>query len=522
MRDFRQTQREALPSPVKGEVFRLQSSGNSPEIETLIHWDSPIGFWRGGLTISNRDQELRGVWRGELSLDRGSAAVLEFTVDTGWNVESVECSPANYVRDWTKIEQDAGHTIYRLTLAKPLDSRESLKLTWTANAQTTYGGSVLSGNRLDFVVPRDFVREYAYVGFQLGDEWDISFPGGEEPRRVDPREVPIFDSEISQNSPQIKMYSWQGAAKGWQVRCERKHVEPTAKIETCLLDRSEETRELYLIRLASTAIPARVLHTHFSIEHNESPRWTLQDDLGSRELSARRIPKSGHRNFGFAESGECWEVALPELKAGETTLRCERRIDGETSEVIPSLLTLSSSIKQRGLLRFFTDRDFRPLVIPGRLRGLQREPYVDHDLGVELAAWEYAGQETIELDDVTVPRMVRDDQRGATARPVLWRGVLESVCQAETDVRHVLNLYIENPGVRRWSFRLSPGMRLASLELNAEPLIRHVDPRDATRILIELDPTVRFAVLRIEWTAPAGSSVSRLRLTSNGRSSKKP
>ncbi len=217
-RDCRVTQSEKLTTPLQGDALKLQTTGKSPDVQLLTRWQKPRGTWRSALTINNQDREPRGVWCGELLLDEGHTNLIQFSVDSSWIIESVECEPAALVRSWQRIERVTGRTLYRLHLKRDLEPREALRLTFRARTPNRASVVRIEPDQFDLVVPLEFERERSYISVALGDEYETEFLGTGEPRRLDPRDLPPGDLALLTSAARGKLYRWPGVAQGWGLR----------------------------------------------------------------------------------------------------------------------------------------------------------------------------------------------------------------------------------------------------------------------------------------------------------------
>jgi hypothetical protein len=214
-RDCRVMQTERLSMTLQGEALNLQTTGRNPDVQVLIRWQKPRGTWRSVLTISNQDREPRGLWCGDLVLDEGHTNLIQFSVDSSWIIESVECEPAALVRNWQRIERVTGRTLYRLHLKRDLQPREPLRLTFRARTPNRASVVRIEPDQFDMVVPLEFERERSYVAVSLGDEYETEFLGSGEPRRIDPRDLPPGDLALLTSAARAKVYRWPGVAAGW-------------------------------------------------------------------------------------------------------------------------------------------------------------------------------------------------------------------------------------------------------------------------------------------------------------------
>ncbi len=354
-RDCRVTQAERLTMPLLGEALNLQTTGKSPDVQLLTRWQKPRGTWRSVLTINNQEREPRGIWCGELTLDQGHTNLIQFSVDSSWIVESVECEPAALVQNWQRIERVTGRTLYRLHLKRDLQPREALRLTFRARTPNRASVVRIEPDQFDLVVPLEFERERSYIAVALGDEYETEFLGAGEPRRIDPRDLPPGDLALLMSAARGKLYRWPGVTAGWGLRLMPRPPRVKALLETKLALTDEGAIESYRIQCQNAVQQNGKLTLNFAQASSESVQWSLES---TRELlPAKRVNLDVDSLPPNTAAGEQWEIDLPE-KPGEDFVIVGQRKLPFVPNYKPALLTLANIQDQAGTLRFFSSASF--------------------------------------------------------------------------------------------------------------------------------------------------------------------
>lgn len=492
-RDCRVTQSEKLTSPLQGDALKLQTTGKSPDVQLLTRWQKPRGMWRSALTINNQDREPRGVWCGELVLDEGHANLIQFSVDSSWIVESVECEPAALVRSWQRIERVTGRTLYRLHLKRDLEPREALRLTFRARTPNRASVVRIEPEQFDLVVPLEFERERSYISVALGDEYETEFLGSGEPRRIDPRDLPPGDLALLTSPARGKIYRWPGVAPGWGLRLMPRPPRVKARLETKVELTDDGALESYRIHCQHAVQQHGKLTLSFSRSQNEIVQWKLES---SREpLPAKRMSADLEPQKNTATPHEQWEIDLPE-KLGEEYILVGQRKLAFDKEYQPALLTLPHIQDQSGTLRFFSSAQDAPVVEMGNL-ALVPLPEEIETVSGELARWSYAAA-TNDEEPLRAPILKRGTANPA-ARVMIWSATLETLIQPENTANQQLTLLLENAGQERWSFEMPAGSSGLAVFLNERLVTPRTSHDKPQWVQLELDPRQRYVQLRLNW-----------------------
>lgn len=506
-RDCRVTQTEKLTMPLQGEALNLQTTGRSPDVQLLTRWQKPRGTWRSVLTINNQDREPHGIWCGELVLDEGHVNLIQFSVDSSWIVESVECEPAALVRSWQRIERVTGRTLYRLHLKRDLQPREALRLTFRARTPNRASVVRIEPDQFDLVVPLEFERERSYISVALGDEYETEFLGTGEPRRIDPRDLPPGDLALLTNAARGRLYRWPGVAAGWGLRLMPRPPRVKARLETKLELTNDGVLESYRIHCQNAIQQNGKLTLNFSHAQNEIVQWSLEstrEPLPAKRITAIDPPR------GNAAAREQWEVDLPE-KPGEDFVLVGQRKRGFANDYQPALLTLANIQDQSGTLRFFSSADHAPSVEMGNLPLVPLPEEIDTVSG-ELARWSYSVPAN-EDEQVSVPALKRSTAANPAAKVVIWSATLETLLQPESAANQQLTLLLENAGHDRWSFELPAGASGLAVFVNEQLVIPRTSPDKPQQIQLELDPRQRYLQIRLNWRSEREQHAWRISAT---------
>jgi hypothetical protein len=500
-RECRVTQSEKLTTPLQGDALKLQTTGKSPDVQLLTRWQKPRGTWRSALTINNQDREPRGVWCGEVVLDEGHANLIQFSVDSSWIVESVECEPAALVRSWQRIERVTGRTLYRLHLKRDLQPREALRLTFRARTPNRASVVRIEPEQFDLVVPLEFERERSYISVALGDEYETEFLGTGEPRRLDPRDLPPGDLALLTSAARGKLYRWSGVASGWGLRLMPRPARVKARLETKLELTDEGAIESYRIHCQNAVQQNGKLTLNFSRAQNEIVQWTLEatrEPLSAKRVITELVPQLNTELDPQKKTSlrEQWDVDLPD-KPGEDFVLVGQRKLAFDKEYQPALLSLSNIQDQSGTLRFFSSADNAPAVEMGNL-ALVPLPEEIETVSGELARWSYAVPANDD-DQARAPVLKRGSAANPAARVVIWSATLETLIQPENAANQQLTLLLENAGQDRWSFELPAGTSGLAVFLNERLVIPRTSHDQPRLVQLELDPRQRHVQLRLNW-----------------------
>lgn len=493
-RDCHVTQSEKLTGALQGDAFKLQTTGKSPDVQLLTRWQKPRGTWRSALTISNQDREPRGIWCGELVLDEGHVNSIEFSVDSSWIVESVECEPASLVRSWQRIERVTGRTLYRLHLQRDLQPREALRLTFRARTPNRASVVRIEPEQFELVVPQEFERERSYVSVSLGDEYETEFLGSGEPRRLDPRDLPPGDLALLASPARGKVYRWAGTSPGWGLRLMPRPPRAKALLETKLELTDHGAIESYRIHCQNAQQLSGKLLVNLSRAQNEAVQWSFESTRES--LLAKRNIAELDPQKPAAEARELWEVDLPDKLGEEYVIVGQRKLALDAA-YRPALLTLSNIQDQAGTLRFFSSATLAPSVEMGNLALVPLPDELDTVSG-EMARWSYTAPTSGE-EQFQTPTLKRGTAANPAAGLVIWSAKLDTLIQPENAAVQELTLLLENSGQRRWSFELPAGATELAVFFDEQLTLPRTSPDKPQQIQLELDPHQRYVRVRLNW-----------------------
>lgn len=466
---------------------------------------------RGQLLLGNSAPRLESqlTWR----LHRGRLHGLDVDLPPAWVPERVHVAGIDEPLDWHPETRADGTVRVHVTPPSGDFMRNALVLNLAATA-------AIAGGRGPIMLPR--VRP---VGARVVDErWLAWTESGVTLQPVMARGLAWIDPALvigpTAERPEApgglrEALAWHWIADEGEARVERGRVrsDPTGKIHlhatvdrdrlglewTIAVDVGERRVRSVVLGLAEPIAGAR--------------RWRFTDASSGLPLSRRTLEAARRPALGLPESGEAWELVLPDARTGPITIRARlelpwsgsgripllvlpERFQGQNVVVVDVARNLQSTVESAGLVRL------DPLVAAEAVgfdeSNTEREtaeprlPLARRRRAHAFAYTQPGGR--LELRTETLER--------ARAEGVIDRALLTSFINVGGPSRHRLSLRVAVAEARSLELTMPTGATLIRLRRDGQPVVSTGNGRSLSLPLAPSAPARPFCTLTIDYLTP--------------------
>ncbi|WP_406695457.1 hypothetical protein V5E97_30995 [Singulisphaera sp. Ch08] len=434
---------------------------------------------RGQLLLGNSSPQLEAqlTWR----VHRGHLLALDVDLPPAWVPERVQVVGIDEPLAWHPRTLLEGGVRVHITPPSGDFTRSSLVLNLTASA-------AIAGGRGPITLPR--VRP---VGVQVVDErWLAWTESGVtlHPAKatglawIDPSLVigPSSDRAVTPAGLREAL-AWRWIADQAEARVNRERVqeEPRASIQMLASIDRDRLRLDWRISVDAGEEPLRSIPLVLPDPIKGAGNWRFTNEVTSAELSRKPIDPARRAELGLPETGQAWELLLPDSPSGPVVVRSRLEVPWKGRGRLP-LLVMPDRFRSRHFAIVDVARHLQASVESSGLQDL--EPAVAEE-AIRLGS-RFEGRDNLKVPIDPVPRrrayafsytkpggrleIQTEALEPASSPGVIDQSILTTFVDPQGPLRHQLTLRVTIADARTLDLTLPPGSTLVRVKRDGQPV----------------------------------------------------
>lgn len=491
---FRQTKRETLLAPRKGEAIALSALSANGAIDVEVAPAEERLQLNSATTIDLQANQALARYVAEVSSLRGEQARLVAHISPDWFIESVNSVPSGAITDWERGEGNANRLI--LHLAKTIEPDQPLRILVEAQRRRAPLGDTLGYDDLRLLTFEGVTAARRLVLMRTTPPFRLDLEQAESVVRLDPATVIQADRELLGSDPRGLLFALDENAEDLQLRLLAEAPQITANHDVHARLDNDALTETYSIRCVPDSQEIDRLTIALSMNRQSSLRWSLTggraDDLVARRLSAEETSRT--RSI---QSGETWEIVFKRAQSEPFELTATRSTPPAQAKGI-SVSSIPEAASQRGRLMVESLADRVPQLHHHGFRSLPSPPAQPGRLQSVLGTFEYDPRDPEIFGGSSNFALTLPDTKAKPPAAWIWSCQLNSSFAPGGRIAHHARLHLETTGQRELRIRFPP--------IEGPPLIR-VDGEEGSarfdensgQAVVTLSSGRRFSTIELEW-----------------------
>lgn len=444
----------------------------------------------GGLVLRHEATQLSATLSLDLSVDSGERFVVEGITNENWIIDSVDTTPQDLLEERQFVPLESRRFALRLRLARPITSKEKIRLVLRAHRPLLAEGEGISAPSLRLVDLQGTREEQYVVALRVADNSrEFQLSGDLDLCRIDPESAAPEELSLLDSSAAGMLFRLDRQAEGNRVFLAPSAPRFTAAIETSAVVQRSKVENLSIARIVPTSASLVRLYVRASGPIAAGMRWRLVGEGNLAIASQTLLPAQSSLTAGVQRES-VWELILNRPTSQPITLEAAWETVPSPSESLP-FFSFPEAASQIGTVRVETGPGVQmrletagvkpvpaPLPSAGRyssIRGVFR--------------YEPGRQATVRLLAVT----------SADALTMAWanRCLLESRYSSDGNSTHEITWHLENHGLDQFPFSLPAGVRLLQVSVDGQDMqLPSIDLKTQQHI-IPLPDRRRYPVLSL-------------------------
>ncbi len=497
LKDCRQLSRQQSTSPAV-ETIEIECLSNSYQAEVELSAGIDQLRYNSASIIDAHPNEARIRYVCDITCDDGERFQLAAEISPEWIIDSVNSSPSDMLTDWEVERSGASPSRLIAYLARPINSKRSVRLVVTAQRRRAPLRDILCAS--DFSVLRfpDIkpVRRLAVLHTDTAHRLDV------QPEyalvRLDLAGLNAADAALLGDDQPGFGFVLDERADDLEIRLVPETPDLSADMDVQATIFDGRMREAYTIACNPESNKVDQVLVHFSSARESEPEWTLNGEPGI--AATHKLDVDEQRRMGLSGSGETWRLRFRAPTDQRFVLRALRSSPlGDRLSV--GLASLPNATSQRGRVTVQSQSDIAFTLRHQRLRAI---PPALHESG---STDRILGSFTFEPLDVAQRDSALELVRRTDERPSawIWNCTGNTWHSLAGPIRHSALLSIETAGPSSVQLQLTDVFGEPRVLIDGSHADRISFESKQSRLIIPLPAKRRDCTVLVEWTTPSVS-----------------